>query len=347
MVGLVGGTGELAGYALRLWSGRLADRTHCYWTITIVGYAVNLLAVPLLALAGHWSAAAALMVVERVGKAIRTPARDVMLSYATTHTGRGWGFGLHEALDQTGATVGPLVVAGVLLWRGDHRTSFAVLLLPALAALALLLIGRADYPRPQDLERPARRSRPRAFHEPSGVCRRHVPGGRRLRRRTRCSRITSSASAACPRNGSPCSTPSPWRWTAWPRWSWAAGSTGEGSWCSWARPRCRRWWRPWPSAPASAWRWRAPCCGGSGWGPRNRSCARRSPSCTPAERRGSAYGLFNMLFGVAWFAGSALMGWLYDVSIPALIAFSVALQGAALSLFVVSHRLALGERRVS
>ena len=85
--------------ALRLWSGRLADRTHRYWTITIVGYAVNLLAVPLLALAGHWSAAAALMVLERVGKAIRTPARDVMLSYATTHTGRGWGFGLHEALD--------------------------------------------------------------------------------------------------------------------------------------------------------------------------------------------------------------------------------------------------------
>lgn len=115
VVGLVGGLGELAGYGLRLWSGRLADRTHRYWAITIVGYAVNLLAVPLLALAGHWSVAAALMVLERVGKAIRTPARDVMLSYATTHTGRGWGFGLHEALDQTGATVGPLVVAGVLL----------------------------------------------------------------------------------------------------------------------------------------------------------------------------------------------------------------------------------------
>jgi MFS family permease len=81
VVGIVAGAGELVGYALRLWSGRLVDRTHRYWPIMFVGYILNLLSVPLLALSGHWVAAAVLMVLERVGKAIRTPTRDVMLSY--------------------------------------------------------------------------------------------------------------------------------------------------------------------------------------------------------------------------------------------------------------------------
>jgi MFS family permease len=151
-VGIVAGAGELFGYALRLWSGRLADRTQRYWALTLAGYAINLLAVPALALANHWPAAAALIIVERTGKAIRTPARDAMLSYATHEAGRGWGFGLHEAMDQIGATLGPMVVAGVLWWRGDYRSGFAVLLLPALAAMTVLLFARRLYPKPHELE---------------------------------------------------------------------------------------------------------------------------------------------------------------------------------------------------
>jgi hypothetical protein len=87
-VGVIAGGGELIGYALRLWSGRLADRTQRYWLITISGYAVNLLAVPLLALAGHWVAAAVLIVLERAGKAVRTPARDVRLGFWATRSAR-------------------------------------------------------------------------------------------------------------------------------------------------------------------------------------------------------------------------------------------------------------------
>ena len=102
-VGLIAGLGELIGYSLRLASGYLADRTGRYWAITLVGYGLNLIAVPLLALAGRWEIAAALMICERVGKAIRTPARDAMLSHATHQVGHGWGFGLHEAMDQAGA----------------------------------------------------------------------------------------------------------------------------------------------------------------------------------------------------------------------------------------------------
>ena len=130
-VGVIAGFGELIGYALRLASGYFADKTKKYWTLVFLGYGLNLLAVPLLALAGHWPIAAALIVAERMGKAIRTPARDVMLSCASDQIGRGWGFGLHQALDQTGAVLGPLAVAAVLYYKGGYETGFALLLIPA------------------------------------------------------------------------------------------------------------------------------------------------------------------------------------------------------------------------
>jgi hypothetical protein len=128
VVGIVAGFGELIGYGLRLLSGYVSDRTGRYWTVTIVGYVVNLAAVPLLALAGRWEIAAILMIAERVGKAIRTPARDAMLSHATKEMGRGWGFGVHEALDQIGAVLGPLIVVVVFYFRGDYPTGYGILL---------------------------------------------------------------------------------------------------------------------------------------------------------------------------------------------------------------------------
>jgi MFS family permease len=152
VVGFVSGFGELLGYGLRFFSGYLTDRTHKYWALTIGGYVVNLLAVPLLALAGSWEVAAALIITERVGKGIRVPSRDVMLSHATSQVGHGWGFGLHEALDQIGAIIGPLIVAGVLFLRGSYQIGFAFLLLPAILALMVLVISRFLYPHPHDLE---------------------------------------------------------------------------------------------------------------------------------------------------------------------------------------------------
>lgn len=151
-VGFVAGFGELVGYALRFVSGYLADKTRRYWAMTIVGYAVNLLAVPLLALAGNWPMAALLLIAERMGKAIRTPPRDVMLSHATSQVGRGWGFGLHEAMDQTGAIIGPLMVAVILYFYGNYQLCFAFLLLPAILALTVLVVSRFLYPNPHDLE---------------------------------------------------------------------------------------------------------------------------------------------------------------------------------------------------
>ena len=163
VVGIVAGFGELIGYALRLVSGYVSDRTGKYWTVTLCGYFINLLAVPLLALAGSWPLAAFLMVAERMGKAIRNPSRDAMLSHATHRIGRGWGFGLHEALDQIGAILGPLIVAAVLYFRGGYRMSFAILLGPALMALAVLLAARMLYPRPRDLEPASSELRTKGF----------------------------------------------------------------------------------------------------------------------------------------------------------------------------------------
>lgn len=152
IVGFVAGFGELIGYALRIVFGYLSDKTGRYWLMTILGYSVNLLAVPLLALAGRWEVAAGLIISERIGKAIRTPSRDAMLSHATKKVGRGWGFGLHEAMDQIGAMLGPLIVALVLALKGNYKFSFGILLIPALLALTVLFVARYLYPKPRDLE---------------------------------------------------------------------------------------------------------------------------------------------------------------------------------------------------
>ena len=151
-VGFVAGFGELVGYGMRLVSGYVSDRTRQYWIITFVGYAVNLLAVPALALAGNWPVAAMLMITERLGKAVRVPARDAMLSHATAVVGHGWGFGLHEALDQIGAVSGPLIVATVIFIQDSYRMGFVWLLIPALLALTVLVLAWRQYPKPQEFE---------------------------------------------------------------------------------------------------------------------------------------------------------------------------------------------------
>jgi MFS family permease len=152
IVGAIAGLGELAAYGLRFLSGRWADRTRAYWPITILGYAVNLLAVPLMALAGNWPAAAVLILLERTGKAIRNPARDAMFSHAANVVGAGRAWGIHEALDETGAALGPAIVALVLWLRGGFHLAYAVLLLPAIISLSILLHARRINPRPHDLE---------------------------------------------------------------------------------------------------------------------------------------------------------------------------------------------------
>src|SRR5207245_10441359 len=108
IIGFVAGLGELMGYGLRSISGYLADKAHRHWAFAFLGYAVNMLAVPALALAGSWTLVAGLVVSERVGRGISKTSMEAMLSYAGKSIGAGWVFGLNEALDQAGATIGPL-----------------------------------------------------------------------------------------------------------------------------------------------------------------------------------------------------------------------------------------------
>ena len=151
-ISVVSGAGEFLGYGLRLFSGRGADRTGRYWPITIGGYVVQMAVVPLLALAGSWEVAALLIIAERVGKATRNPPRDAMLSHAAAEMGYGWGFGVHEALDQFGAMFGPLLVALILVVsQHDYQLAFAALAVPAAVTLSLVLTARRLFPRPRDL----------------------------------------------------------------------------------------------------------------------------------------------------------------------------------------------------
>lgn len=145
LVGAVSGFAELMGYWVRLASGLISDRFKNYWAITLLGYALNLLSVPLLGFAKGWQTAGLLISLERLGKGMRTPSRDVLLSRATQAVGHGKGFGIHEFLDQVGALLGPLTVGFLLFLDYGYRKTFFFLFVPALLALWLLLLARRYY----------------------------------------------------------------------------------------------------------------------------------------------------------------------------------------------------------
>jgi len=339
IVGIVSGFGELVGYGLRSFFGYISDRTGKYWTMTILGYALNLLAVPLLALAGRWEIAAFLMITERMGKAVRTPARDTMLSHATAEMGRGWGFGLHEAMDQIGAMIGPSLVALVLYLKGGYKAAFGLLLIPAILALAVLAAARFLYPCPRDFEedqeKKGKKGFPRIFwiylaavallaagfadfpliafhfHRVSVVSAEWVPVIYAI------AMGVDALSALVfgrlfDRKGIPVMV-------------FAAIISAL-------------------FAPLVFWgRFHLALLGmvlwGVGMGAQESIMRAAIADMVPANRRGSVYGLFNTGFGVFWFFGSALMGLLYGLSLPSMIAFSVTAQLASVPLFLWINRL--------
>jgi len=338
-VGLVAGFGEFSGYALRLVAGWMTDRTRRYWTLTVTGYAVNLLAVPALALAGRWEAAAALLMLERMGKALRTPPRDAMLAFATHGVGTGWGFGLHEAMDQVGAVLGPLIAAAILHWRGSYREGFAALLVPALLALIVLLMARREFPKPQDLE-------PRfAPLDTAGQARAYwmLVGGAAL-----CAagfvdfpliafhlektRLVGEA------------------------WIPVLYAVAMGVDALAALVLGRAFDRSGPRAAAAAPLfaglavvpaflggaaavWAAAVLWGVAMGAQESVLRAGVARLSAVEKRGTAYGVFHAVFGSAWLAGSAVLGWLYDISLPALAAVAVVLQAASLVLLLRIQRV--------
>jgi len=148
-VGVVGGLGEFLSFALRILSGVLADKTRKYWLITFVGYTLTFVSIPALAFAGRWELASFLLILERIGKAIRAPARDTIISFAS-HQKIGRGFAVHELLDQIGAILGPIFVSVSLPFFGVKNV-FLLLGIPAFFSFFFLFIGYRLFPNPEKI----------------------------------------------------------------------------------------------------------------------------------------------------------------------------------------------------
>src|SRR6266498_386430 len=340
-VGLVAGLGELLGYGLRIISGYFSDRTHKYWTITIIGYLLNLFAVPLLAFAGYWQLAIVLIILERVGKAIRTPARDAMLSYGAKEMGRGWGFGLHEALDSTGATIGPLLVSAVLFFKKDsYQTAYLFLVIPAAIAISILLFARSLYPHPEKLEIKT------VEIETSGYSKYYwwyllaavfIAAGyadfsliayhfkKTDLMQDESIPLLYSIAMAC--EGI---------------FALILGKLFDrlGIKTMIAATSVSLFFAPMVFRGGFGWALAGMIVWGIGMGAQESVLKASIADLIPAGKRATAFGLFNTAFGVFWFIGSALMGYLYDKSVNALIIFSIGTQLIAIIVlsFVINQQ---------
>jgi len=333
-VGIIAGLGEMFAASLRYFSGRFADRTRAYWTITIIGYAVNLVVVPAMAFAGNWEMAALLVVIERTGKAIRGPARDVLLSDVTSVVGHGWGFGLHAAFDQTGAMVGPLLMAVAVSQTNHFGPAFLRLAIPALLALGALLFAKAAYP--------VQGAPP-------------APKGPQVLPRVFWLYVAAAAVLASGFVDFPLMS---YHWqknsllapaTIPLLYSGAMAVNGLTA-LVFGRLFDRYGVRvlavgiaisllalPFGFLGGFGGAVAAAACWATGLGAQDASLRSGIAQVVSMNKRGSAFGAFNGVYGVAWFAGSVVMGVLYDHSIVGLVAFGVALQAISAVFFLSLH----------
>lgn len=343
-VGFVSGFGELIGYSLRCATGRLADRTKRYWLLTILGYAVDLLAVPALALVPEngWLWAAALIVVERAGKAVKKPAKDTLLSLAAAQNGVGRSFALQELLDQLGAFLGPVALFAVMYFKGsgdsfaDYRRCFALLAAPALVTLGLLLAARCLFPRPEKFEPDTKKAAVGNFafgkkftlyiagislfalgFMDFAMISMHVsrrglmsPGGLPL---LYAAAMGVDAGAALVFG---------WLYDRWGMKALALSAllTAPFSALIFLLPGGGALY-----AGAALW--------GVGMGAQESILKAAVATLVPKERRSSGYGSFQTAFGVCLFAGGWLMGCLYDRSPAGMALFSMSAELGAAALF--------------
>ncbi|MDQ1684400.1 MAG: hypothetical protein QOC82_1137 [Frankiaceae bacterium] len=339
-VGLVTGVGEAVALVLRLGTGPLSDRTGKPWPQTIVGYALTMLCVPLLALAGGTASAAVLYNGERLGKAIRSPSRDTMLAHASAVVGVGRTFGLHEALDQTGALTGPLLIAAVLALGGGYSLAFGLLAIPGVIALIVLARLRAAAPDPSEYDPAAQVSDakklrldtklPARFWLYSGfsaltmlgfatwavlayhLVHRHVMSSSVIPILYAAAMGAAAlASLAVGRLYDRASFRGlvviPLLAAAVPPLSFSTSV---------------------PAVVVGAVVW------GAGMGVHDSTMRAAVTDLVPRSRRGAGYGTFTAIYGVAWLIGAAMIGALYDVSITSIEVVVVAVQVAALAALV-------------
>jgi MFS family permease len=332
VVAIISGAGELISYTLRLASGRLVDRTRAYWLMTLIGYGVNLLAVPLLAWAGSWQWAAALLMIERAGKSFRTPARDVMLSQAAGRVGTGWGFGLHGAMDSIGAVAGPVMVSIAVARTQGFADAFLLLAIPAVLAMITLFTARWLYPKPEEFALPEvhKQELPAAFWVYV------VAAG-----------LVAAGTADFPLIAFHFEKTGLWTAQSIPLlYALAMGCDAIAALtfgrlfdrfglvlipvaviaCAIASPLAFLGDARMAALGAAFW--------GFGLGGLNNMLRAGIAGMVSMNKRGSAYGIFNGTYGLMWFAGSAAIGFLYERSIVAVVGFSLVAQALAIVMFV-------------
>lgn len=344
-IGFISGLGELVGYSLRLWVGKLTDRTRKYWTFTIVGYVIDVFSVPLLALVGEhgWMAACALLVLERTGKAIKKPAKNTILSFAASQGGVGKGFALQEALDQIGAFLGPVLLYLIMLFKSEaevYRTyarCFAVLAVPAFVTLLVLLYARKKFPNPERFE--SETGSAGAFKSSSAFWIYLAAIGFFAFGFIDFSLITMHALKTAIL--SPQALPLLY-----------AGAmlvdAVAALWFGWLFDRhgfrvlmvstvlaagfvpCVFGFRSLSLTWAGSILW------GIGMGAQESILKAAVAGMVPKASRASGYGIFECAFGVCWFLGSWLTGVLYDISLPLMIGVSMAAQLMAVPLFYLA-----------
>jgi MFS family permease len=338
IVGFVAGLGELMGYGLRSISGYLADKSHRHWAFAFLGYAVNMFAVPALALTGRWPPAAALVVSERVGRGIRKPTVEAMLSYAGKSIGAGWVFGLNEALDQAGATLGPLLMALVLYLHGGFRTGFGVLLVPALVCLAILVTARLLHPRPHELEEAAGHTLTTNLTRPYWI---YLVAGALLAAGFADFALIGfhfNKANTVPGNLIPV-----FYAIAMASSALASIPLGQlfdkfGANISLVAFLISAVAAPFVFLGTFLFALLGMILWGIGMSAQGSLFQAMLTGVIPPQKRSTTFGLFDTGYGIAWFISSAVMGLLYDKSILAVALFSVVLQLATLPILFVANR---------
>ena len=362
-IGFVSGLGELIGYSMRYVFGKLTDRSKEYWGMTIAGYVLDIAAVPLLALVGEhgWVAACALLVVQRMGKAIKKPAKDTIMSFAASQEGVGKSFGIQEVLDQIGAFLGPVLLYLVMLFKTDGTTfkvyaaCFAVLAIPGAITLVLLIITRCKFPNPEHFEPEPKEFVPFKMKKEFilyiagislfafgfidySIVIMHV------------SRTYSHLASGLSETTSLVSTGTLPLLYAGAMLVDAVAALFFGLMYDKKGVKALVWSTV-ISAPFAVFVFASDsvpmlllgiALWGVGMGAQESILKAAVTSMVPKASRATGYGIFECSFGAFWFLGSWLLGVLYDVSIPAMIAVSVAAQLAAIPLYIASARLHKG-----
>lgn len=364
-IGFASGLGELVGYSLRYAFGRLADRTRKYWTVTIVGYCIDVLAVPALALVGEhgWIWACALLIIQRTGKAIKKPAKDTLMSFAASQEGVGRSFGIQELLDQIGAFLGPVLLYLVLLFRaGDgpmvtvYARCFAVLAIPGAVTIILLFVTRSKFPNPEKFEPEPKVYVPFRMKK-EFIC--YIAGislfafgfidyslvimhvGRNF---TGVAAGLAATSSLITEGNLPLLYAGAMLVDAVAALLFGILYDRAGVKALVLSTLI--------SAPFAILVFAATsvpvlllgiALWGVGMGAQESILKAAVSGMVPKASRATGYGIFECSFGVFWFLGSWLLGVLYDVSIPAMIAVSVIAQLAAIPLYLSSARLAKGD----